>query len=221
MAKYRFLSHNLSRNTPSYGNSSRLTVSAGKSLVKGDSCNTFSFSMDNHLGTHIDGPRHFYGKGDDINMFDAGSFVFERPFVLNCFKKAGGFVTKNDLLKVNKECDLLILNTGFSKKRKTKDYSYNNPGISIEAAEYIAAKFKLLKAVGIDSVSVSSYSDRPAGRKVHRILLSKRNKNRKPLMLIEDMDLSKSLKGLKRVFAFPLIISGLDSLPSTVVGEFK
>src|SRR5262249_44070061 len=47
-------------------NSLRLTST--RSLLRGDPCTCHSFSMDIHLGTHIDAPAHFFPDGNTVEQ---------------------------------------------------------------------------------------------------------------------------------------------------------
>ena len=52
-----YLSYNISEDTPLYGNSKGIIISADKQIKEGDSCNTLNLQFSNHTGTHIDFPH--------------------------------------------------------------------------------------------------------------------------------------------------------------------
>ena len=61
MSRVRHLSYTLEETIPAYGKTKvSLGVRSQKSIDRGDSCNTIRFSMENHWGTHIDAPAHFF-----------------------------------------------------------------------------------------------------------------------------------------------------------------
>ncbi|MFC1621041.1 cyclase family protein [Candidatus Omnitrophota bacterium] len=223
MAKhYRLLSYPLSIDTYNYGGSRPFAVKAKRSLLKGDSCNTFILNVPNHLGTHIDCPNHFYARGKKLCQYGIEDFIFSRPVVLECKKSANGLVDENDIkraFKKLKKADLLLLRTGFHKYKRKSLYGTRNPGISPGAAKFIRARLKNIRCIGIDSISVSPYKNRELGRETHEIFLKAGPKG-DPVCLIEDMDLSENLNGLKEVFVSPLFIEDVDSAPCTVWGVF-
>ncbi|MEK7376739.1 MAG: cyclase family protein, partial [Candidatus Margulisiibacteriota bacterium] len=177
-------------------------------------CNTFTITLENHFGTHIDAPNHFYDRGRTISGYAINELVFNDPHVINLKKNEGELVVPKDLGKL-KKCDVLLINTGFSKFRGSKKYVFKNPGISSEAADFIRKKYPGIKAVGIDTISISSYQNREDGRKAHRAFLDKKNYKNDPVLLIEDMNLSGSLKKIKKIYVSPLFIEKVDSAPCT------
>ena len=215
-SKYRLLSYPVSVDTYSYGGKRPFNIKQLRSISKGDSCNTFIMNMPNHVGTHIDCPNHFFDSGKRLSQYKFKDFVFYNPATLDCSKKKNELVTINDIkknLKTLKGKDILFLRTGFYRFRADLKYARQNPGISPEAALFIRKRVSNIRCIGIDSVSVSPYSNRELGRRTHEIFLQ----GSKPVRIIEDMDLSGSLKGIKKVFVVPLFIKGVDSAPCTVL----
>lgn len=60
-----WLSHITSSETPAYGDSA-FEVTNEKQLCCGDSCNTVSIKMFNHIGSHLDAPRHFIANAKTV-----------------------------------------------------------------------------------------------------------------------------------------------------------
>ncbi len=214
------LSHKLDVNTPSYMASSKIVIKEVKQIKKGDSSNTFKIEMDNHIGTHADCQKHFIDEGKGVAEYDIEDFIFHKVKIIELSKAGGELITKKDLEKFEgeiKECDFLIIKTGFQEFREkdVRIYQFEGPGFSSEAAEYLA-KFKNLRGIGLDSISLSSPLYREEGRKAHRILLSK-NK----FIIVEDMDLRMLPKEIKRLFVIPLFIKEIDSSPCTVFAEIS
>ncbi len=219
--RYRLLSYALSPDTPAYGDTKPLRLKARKQIKAGNSCNTFEVSFENHLGTHIDCPRHFFDDGTPLAKFNVNDFVFKKPYIIDCSKKANEMISVKDINKIPKKSDMLIMKTGFYKKRKNMDYRRQNPGFSKEAAEWIRLNRPLLRAIGIDCISISAFKNRGVGREVHRILLDEKRVSGKAIFLVEDMDLSANLTGLSKIYAFPFFIERVDSAPCTILGEFN
>ena len=215
-SKYRLLSYPVSVDAYSYGGRKPFNIRQLRSISKGDSCNTFMINMPNHAGTHIDCPNHFFTSGKRLSQYKFHDFIFYNPAVLDCPKKKNELVTIDDIeknLKKLKGKDVLFLRTGFYKFRADLKYARENPGISPEAALFIRKRLGNIRCIGIDTISVSPYADRELGRRTHKIFLQ----GSRSVRIIEDMDLSSNLKGIKSKFVVPLFINGIVSAPCTVV----
>ncbi|MEW6482576.1 MAG: cyclase family protein [bacterium] len=130
-------------------------------------------------------------------------------------------IVKPEELKGILDCDLLMIRTGFFKFRQSDIYRLNNPGISSLSAEWLRRKHPHIKAIGIDSISVSSFQHREEGRRTHQILLAEQGYPGCPMLLIEDMDLSFNNGKLLKVYVVPLMLEGVDSMPCSVIGEYE
>ncbi|MCX5749191.1 MAG: cyclase family protein [Candidatus Saganbacteria bacterium] len=216
---YRLLSYPLNEKTPMYGDTRPVMIEPCKQISRGDDCDTAYVTFSNHSGTHIDAPKHFHAKGRSLSQFGAEEFIFERPRMMDCPKNEDKLVMPDDI-KDSAGCDLLLIRTGFFKFRGSEKYRLNNPGISADAALWIREKCPGIRAVGIDTISITAFQKRPEGKRAHHTFLDPDAKTGKPVLLIEDMDLSGDLAGLKKVFTVPLYFEGVDSMPCTVIGEF-
>jgi len=200
-----------------------LKLKRASSIEKGEISNTFYFEVNNHAGSHIDAPNHFYQNGKRIADFDISSFVFEKPLVIDVPKQDSELITSVDLEPFYSRisnCDLLLLRTGFSRYRNSQPlrYARKNPGLSGEAATFIKENCKGMRALAIDSISMAAAERLKEGIEAHRILLGDRHR---PILLIEDINLKYDLAGLKRVIVLPLFIRGIDSSPCTVMAEIE
>ena len=222
--KYKLLSYPLHVNTPVYGDGFPFQIKQEKQIDRKDSCNTAIVSFLNHTGTHIDAPKHFDNKGKSIGEYGIEEFIFNFPYVLECLTESNELIMP-DIFQKNKyyleKCDLLLIRTGFSRYRETRDYKFSNPVISPDAARLIRSDYENIRAIGVDTISVSSCQHRKLGSQTHKIFFCKEEYKSSPVLLIEDMNLSENLKGLERVFAIPLFVEGVDSMPCTVIGEFN
>ncbi|MDW8063043.1 MAG: cyclase family protein [Candidatus Caldarchaeum sp.] len=213
-----FLSHRLSVKTPVYDDGPRLEISPYKQISRGDSSNSFFIKMLNHIGTHVDAPNHFDPDGRKISSFTADELSFSKPLLIEVAKKSEELITADDLRPFHPriaESDILLLKTGFQVYRETDPLTYvkKGPCLSPDAAEYLR-NFPLLRALGVDMVSISSPSKRELGRESHRKLLVGRD-----FLIIEDMDLLNKPADLKRVLVVPLMVEEVDSAPCTVLAE--
>jgi kynurenine formamidase len=67
--KYISLSHWINENTPSYNNSGGFSRYSITSIKNGNSANSEEWKLNNHIGTHIDFPFHFYDNGKKSSDF--------------------------------------------------------------------------------------------------------------------------------------------------------
>ena len=210
--KVIFLSHFISENTPLYGGEKSITLRQVKSIKKGDSCNTMYWSFPNHIGTYVDAPSHFLEKGLSISDFNAGFWIFNEVTLIEIFNVKPGCIIEPENINNIKDCELLLIKTGFEKYRAEEIYWQNSPGLHPKLAYRLKEKSPSLKAVGIDFISISNLNNRTLGRQAHIAFLSKN------ILLIEDMKLSCINGNLKKVIVLPLRVEGADGAPCTVIG---
>ena len=189
-----------------------------KEISKGDSCNTMKISFPNHTGTHIDLPCHFDPNGNSLSDYPPNFWEFNQVELVDLSNKIKEceLVSSDKFLKIpNQEIDLLLIKTGFWKYRGTDKYTLTPPGISSELAGYLRGKFPKLRCIGMDIISISSFSHRDEGRKAHHAFLNP--ENGRPILLIEDMNLENAIS-FKKVIVAPLMIENADGTPCTIFG---
>jgi len=219
---YIYLSYNLNENSPVYGGGKSLRVEQIKNMELGDTCNTQNWELPNHLGTHIDAPKHFAISGISIEDFKADFWVSIKPYWINIETvRKNKILTSNhlDYFNIPEDIDLLLIKTGFGAWREDESYNCENPGFAPEMADYLRSNFSNLKMIGFDVISLSSFASRDLGKQAHKKFLD----HEKPILPIEDMDLSSLGSGvaLKKVFIVPLRVQGADASPCTVLGEIS
>lgn len=185
-------------------------------MSKGDPANHTHLSMSLHTGTHVDMPCHFFENGQTIADFPADFWFFEKPLFIDLTPESN--VIKDELISLlinmDKDADCIIVNTGFD--RDDNSQLMKNPGFHEDVAHCIRDNFRNVRLFGFDSVSVSSFADRPEGRKAHKAFLNPEN----PIILLEDMNLTdKDYRSVTRLIVSPLRVDGADGLPCTVIGE--
>ena len=207
---------------PLYPKTEPVDIKKVRDMKRGDSCNKSLVVLSNHAGTHIEAPAHFWDSGKNISDYSIEDLVFKDPVIVDCPKGAGEIIGIDDLkgISAKKPADALLLRTGFFKFRDkdSKSYCYENPSLSTEAARWIREELPCLRAVGIDAISISCVERRDMGREAHRILLGSDGFRGKPVLIIEDLDLSGAPEGLDELIVSPLFIEGVDSAPCTVIG---
>jgi kynurenine formamidase len=213
----KYLSYYISNETPLYGNGKGIHFSPDKEMIKGDSCNTINLAFPNHSGTHIDFPYHFNPEGKTINDYPAEYWQFDQVKMADLTGKVGdGQIISPELFNdlENSDIDLLLIKTGYGEYRGTDRYTITPPGLSADLAPYFRQKYPKLRCVGMDLISVSSYSNREEGRKAHHAFLNPYKSE--PILLIEDMKLNVD-GPFNTVIVAPLLIDNADGAPCTVL----
>jgi len=212
-----FLSHTINTETPAYGGRKQVELDRISDISNGDTANNTRLSMSVHTGTHLDMPLHFFADGQDISSFDADFWFFSKPLFVDV--EPADYVVGNELVSKldnieDRGFDCIIVRTGFD--RFDEDNADKNYGFHESIADYIRNKYKNVRLFGMDTLSVSSFQNRPEGRKAHKAFLNPE----KPLILLEDMKLDyEGLNMISRLIILPLRVDDTDGLPCTVVGE--
>jgi arylformamidase len=174
------------------------------SLENSDPFNLMQLKLSNHLGTHIDAPKHFFADGKSLDSFSVDHFFMEALVIENnsdteisekdltgySFPKNGAvlFKTKNlDLLRNKFEINYIFLSEGAAKI-------------------LIKSQIALL---GIDYISIDSFHDDSCP--VHRQLLSSE------ILILEDINLKDVRPGKYQLICLPLKISNSDGAPCRAV----
>ncbi|HIJ82979.1 MAG TPA: hypothetical protein HPQ00_02115 [Magnetococcales bacterium] len=218
-SRWIVLSHPLGSVVPVYGDTfARPEMAVVKSIRGGDAANVFRITLENHWGTHVDAPAHFFDHGRSVADFAAGEWVFSCPCVVDVTVGPGELIGVAALQEVVGEgCDLVLLRTGFQRHRGLDLYSHDNPGVLAEVGKWLREKRPKVRGLGMDFVSLTSRRHRLLGSESHRAFLDP-DAPGEPVVIIEDMNLEHSLTALSQVVCAPLIMRGIDSAPCTVLG---
>jgi kynurenine formamidase len=218
----KFLSYPIKKTVPGYGNPrKKLAILQTRSMRQGDACDIFSFTMDNHWGTHVDCPAHFLKGGKRVADLPPETWRFRFPQIVSVKLEAGELMTPEHLASsIKSRTDLLLLRSGWSKFRGTARYSRKNPGVHASVGRLLRTRYPKIRAIGFDWVSLSSFLHREAGWDAHRAFLDSKLPG-SPILILEDMDLRAADSRIREVWALPLRIDGIDSAPCTVVGVFQ
>lgn len=152
--------------------------------------------LSTHTGTHIDAPSHFIPDSRTIDKIKVSRFV-SRSILIKIPKKADQQITLNDIIncKINAN-DTVVFATGWEKRFKNDNYMMNNPGLSLDAAEYLVSN--RVNAVAIDGPSIDRGVDNNFD--IHSALLSN------DIPIIENLC---NLEELSTVKSFTLIVNPL------------
>ncbi len=198
-----------------------------KSHLNKEGYETYIIIIENHSSTHVDAPAHFLKGGKTISDYPAEEMVFHHPVLVESFKKCDEDLKIRDLKKIDQEslekADILLFKTSFHRYRKNNPEIYlkHNPGISTKLIEYLRENYQSLRALGIDSVSISGYQKPEIAPETHIKAFIKKEEYGGPLLLIEDLNLKRlnSQSIIKRIIISPWRIKGIDSAPCEVLAE--
>lgn len=112
-----------------------------------------------HIGTHIDAPYHFNKDGITVDKISLEKLVIYKNIKVIKTNKSENESIKVYDLEVHeiKPNDTILINTNWSRNRHSKKYFEANPGLSVEAAEFLAKKS--INLIGIDSPSIDPAFD--------------------------------------------------------------
>ena len=209
MSNYILLSHIISSNIPSYGNRDSVEIKSKSSIENGETANTSTWIFsNNHIGTHIDVPKHFSDDGLKTFEIQISDYFFNIVELIEIPCTEARLIDIEDIREIkgiNLEVEILLIRTGFEKFRNVEKYWNDNPGLAPELAKYFRENFKKLRCVGFDFISLTSWKFRKEGRLSHSEFLTP-EKNLKPILIIEDMKLNNINTKVNSVVVSPLFV---------------
>ena len=221
--KYILLSHIINEDTPSYGNRDKIIVKANSSISDGETANTSSWLFtNNHIGTHIDVPKHFSDNGKCTFDYSIDYFIFNKVALIDLDCKDGHLINSDDLEKMNIPFDIefLAIRTGFERARHKDKYWNKNPGLKPSLASYLRKRFPNLRCIGFDFISITSWLHRAEGRLAHQAFLCPNNGERE-ILAIEDMSLKKINNEIDQIIVSPLFVGDGNGGAVTIICKIK
>ena len=222
MSNYILLSHFLDENIPSYGDRDQLIIENISRIEDGKSANSSKWTFtNNHLGTHIDVPQHFFDTGKTVTDYSANEWIFNKIQLIDVPCEQARLIGKEDVKsKINSETNLLFIRTGYEKYRSLDKYWNDNPGLAPELGLWLRENFRNLRVIGFDFISLTSWKFREIGKEAHRTFLDPDGGNQ-PIRIIEDMSFKSINSELCEVFIVPLFIKKSNGSPVTVFAKTK
>lgn len=150
------LTMEISENTPVFPGTPSVRMIPWN-VLRHDGYNAEMLFLSSHAGTHVDAPYHFYDEGLRLHQIPLERFVGEAA-LLNMRRGPGGLITRRDIAEWEgihytiAAGSAVVFNTGWHGH--VGDYFTKNPGLSEDAAEYLAAREVVL--VGTDSPSIDA-----------------------------------------------------------------
>lgn len=171
--------------------------------IPNDTNNLSSFSIDSHLGTHLDAPLHFIEGGRSIENLELEKLLGD-VFVLEIYNIKS--ITDLDLenARIPKGCNKLILKTDNQLywKEKLTEFQEDFSSIDASGAKWIVERG--IHLIGIDYLSIQRYNDGP---ETHQILL------KNEVIIVETLNLEHVNQGWYYLICLPLKIEGLEASP--------
>lgn len=168
------------------------------------------FTMDGHVGTHLDTPAHLFASADDTASLPLDTF-FGAATVIDCTHVGRGRqISLDDLEAVPRieTFDFLLFHTGWGRKWGDPAYFDGFPVCSRALARHLAGLD--LKGVGFDTISIDAVE--AADLPNHKIVLGAGK------IIIENLTRLEAVAGEAfRLACFPLKISAGDGSPVRAV----
>jgi kynurenine formamidase len=210
------LSHPLAEKTPGYGGSTGFKMSHSSKISEGASSNGQQWELSNHIGTHMDCPKHFDDEGLTMDQYGPSEYYFDQVCFIDMPLEPEHTITVADLENrgLAPATEVLIVKTHFETMRHKEEYWNNNPGFHPDVGVWLRENFQNLRFIGFDTISLTGYQNRPLGRAAHKAFLGPGPG--KALRIIEDMKLSELKTAPSRILISPLFVENADGGPVTV-----
>lgn len=221
MSRYVWLTHVLGKDTPSYAGRTVFRTTSDMSLAAGDKSNSVQLCLSNHLGSHVDAPRHFFPSGAVVSDFSPAEWIFDRPKVIEIKggtpKRIEPRHLENGVFRGSDDADLLLIKTGMEQFRHRPTYWKDTPVYCPSLHDWVVSRFPCVTAVGLDTISIASPRCEASGIEIHRKLLGD------GIRIFEDLHLShvSTRTPLKQVIALPIIFEESDGAPVTIIAQIE
>ena len=176
-------------------------------------------TLNTHIGTHIDAPRHFYSDGASVSDISLDRIVMREAVVLDVSHKAAGEgVTGDDLEKTGVKPgpeQVAVIKTSWTDRAFGKPEFWNNT-IHLEPSvgEWIERQ-------GVSAVAMDCFPEKPFW--LMTLTAAERGANHKR-WLKAGIPMIQMLTRLDRIapkftlIALPLNLQGMDGAPARVIG---
>ena len=211
-----FLSHPITRETPTYGNRDTFESIPKSRISSGATANTdeWRFSI-NHFGTHVDVPLHFIEGAKSITDYGPQDWIFQRPEIIDVPCSDAKLILPKHIPRIPEDSDFVMIRTGFERYRADKKYWDAYPALHVDTCVWLRENLQHLKALGIDYISMTSPCHRSHGKPAHLALLEEREGQ--SVLIVEDMHLRHVSGRLVDVLVSPLMVQHANGAPVTVM----
>lgn len=165
----------------------------------------FLLCMNNHTGTHVDGPSHMLPMGKNLSELGLEKLIGP-AVVIDCTSSLEK-VTVDVLKGIPLIPEIIVLlQTKNSFRSASEHFDTNFIYLDTVAAEYLVAQ--KVKAVGIDYLGIER--NQP-DHQTHKVLLQH------DIPIIEGLRLAHVQAGNYMFFCLPLLLENVDSAPARAV----
>lgn len=223
MSSHICLSHIIRPNTPAYGDRDRIFIRSNSSIKGGDSANSSCWVFsNNHIGTHLDAPRHFSEHGKRTYDIPVSDFIFNQVHLVDIHCSEARLIGPDDFSAIGSliptDTELLFIRTGYEQYREEKKYWNDNPGLAPELADYLRQNFPAMRCVGFDFISLTSWKFREEGRASHKAFLCPGD-GEQAILVIEDVALANIDGKLQKTIVAPLFVEDGNGGAVTIFAE--
>jgi len=177
------------------------------------------FTMNSHVGTHIDAPRHFYAEGESVDRLQLDRVVMREAVVIDVSQKAAGEgVTAEDLARSGvhpKPGQVAVIKTLWT------DRAWGTPEFWDRTVYLDPSVGEWIERQGVAAVAMDCFPEKPFWRMT--LEPHERGANHKR-WLKAGVPMIQMLTNLGRmgprftIIALPLRLKGMDGSPARVVG---
>jgi len=135
-----------------------------------DICTVQSIRFNCHLGTHLDAPSHFVDGGITVHEIPLETLMGKAVILDFTEKGKKDLITGEDLRRHRQRLGpgkRVLLKTGWDKNFRPVSFYEGFPCLTLEAAQYLAAR--KIRLLGLDTPSPSPIED--PGQAIHKTLL--------------------------------------------------
>ena len=177
------------------------------------------FTLNTHIGTHIDAPRHFYADGASITDLALDLIVMREALVLDVSrKKAGEGVTADDLERTGVKPgpgQIAVIKTLWT------DRAFGKPEFWNETIHLEPSVGEWVERQGVSAVAMDCFPEKPFW--LMTLTPAERGANHKRWLKarIPMIQMLTGLGGIGPRFtltALPLKLLGMDGAPARVIG---
>jgi len=177
------------------------------------------FTLNTHIGTHIDAPRHFYADGEPIDRMPLERLVMREAVVIDVSaKQAGEGVTAEDLEKSGvrpRAGQVAVIKTLWTDRAWGKPEFWSNT-IHLEPSVG-----EWTEQCGVAAVAMDCFPEKPFWRMT--LTPQERGANHRRWLkagipMIQMLTSLGSIGARFTIVALPLRLKGMDGSPARVVG---
>ena len=176
-------------------------------------------TLNTHIGTHIDAPRHFYAKGAAIDAIDLDRIVMREAVVVDVSHKAAGEgVSADDLERTGirpAPGQIAVIKTLWT------DRAFGKPEFWANTIHLEPSVGEWVEQWGVSAVGMDCFPEKPFW--LMQLTAAERGANHKR-WLKANIPMIQMLTALGRIgprftlIALPLNLKGMDGAPARVIG---